>query len=60
MGILIDYGRQRLELEVSPGQRIASIRGPAALPDPGAVVRAELGPPADQPLLPVDSLTQGA
>jgi nickel-dependent lactate racemase len=51
MGITIDYGRHHLELDAAPGQHIAVVRGPAALPDPGEVVRAALEAPFGYPPL---------
>jgi nickel-dependent lactate racemase len=51
MPIAIDRGRQRLELEPAPGQRIACVRGPAGLADPGAAVRASLEAPFSYPPL---------
>jgi nickel-dependent lactate racemase len=51
MRIAIDYGRQRLEVEASPGQRIVSLHGPARLADPAAAVRAALEVPFAYPPL---------
>jgi hypothetical protein len=51
MRIAIDYGRQRLEIEAAPGQRIACLHGPAGLADAGAAVRAALELPFAYPPL---------
>ena len=51
MRIAINQGRQRLELEAGPGQRITNIHGPAALADPGEAVRAALEVPFSYPPL---------
>jgi nickel-dependent lactate racemase len=51
MGITIDYGRKRLELNAAPGQHVAVVRGPDPLPNPGEVVRAGLDAPFGYPPL---------
>jgi nickel-dependent lactate racemase len=61
MHVLMDIGRQRLDLEVAESNRIASRPPPAALPDVAAAVRAALEspfvfPPLRRALTPDDRL----
>src|SRR5947209_3597876 len=62
MRIVMDYGGDRLELEVAAGNRIPSRPPPTAMPDPAAAVRAaqeqpHVFPPLRRALTPGDRVT---
>src|SRR5262245_14598031 len=51
MLLTIPYGLQRLDLDVAPERLVGHFRGPEALADPIAAVRAALGAPRNFPPL---------